>query len=140
MLQTLCDHKLHAKLNKCEFWLDQVVFLGHVVLAEGVSVHPKNTEAIVKWERPTIVIEVCSFLGVASYYRQFVEGFLKIALQLTSLTRKNVKFEWRDECGHSFQELKKKLVTAPILTLPTSSVEFKIYCDTSHQGLGCVLM
>ncbi|KAA0047049.1 Retrotransposable element Tf2 [Cucumis melo var. makuwa] len=107
---------------------------------EDIYVGPQKTEAIDKWERPTSVTEIRSFLGLAGYYRRFVEGFSKLSLALTNLTRKNVKFKWADACERSSQELKKKLVTTLVLTLPTPGVEFDIYCDASHQGLGCVLM
>ncbi|KAA0066301.1 hypothetical protein E5676_scaffold602G001640 [Cucumis melo var. makuwa] len=113
---------------------------GHVVSAEGIYVDPQKIEAIFNWEQPTTITEVRSFLGLAGYYRHFMEGFSKLALSLTNLTKKDSKFEWTNKCEQSFQELKKRLVSSPILTLPTPGVEFEIYCDASHQGLGCVLM
>uniref|UniRef100_A0A2N9GE10 RNA-directed DNA polymerase n=1 Tax=Fagus sylvatica TaxID=28930 RepID=A0A2N9GE10_FAGSY len=140
VLQILRDKKLYAKLKKCEFWLNQVVFLGHVVSKDGITVDPSKIEAVVNWDRPTNVSEVRSFLGLAGYYRRFVEGFSRIAAPLTHLTRKNAKFEWKEECEKSFQELKQRLVTAPVLTIPSSSGGFVIYSDASHKGLGCVLM
>ena len=84
--------------------------------------------------------EIRSFLGLASYYKRFIDGFSKIALPLTSLTQKGVKFEWSDDCERSFQELKNRLVTTPILTIPSGLGGFVVYSDASHQGLGCVLM
>ncbi|KAL0551526.1 hypothetical protein IC582_010615 [Cucumis melo] len=140
VLQTLREKQLYAKFSKCEFWLEQVVFLGHVVSAKGVSVDPQKVEAIVNWERPISATEVRSFLGLAGYYRRFIEDFSRLALPLTALTRKNVKFEWSDKCEQSFQELKKRLVTAPILVLPVTGKDYVIYCDASRLGLGCVLM
>jgi hypothetical protein len=140
VLQILRHKKLYAKLKKCEFWLNQVVFLGHVVSKDGIIVDPSKIEAVVNWDRPTNVSEVRSFLGLASYYRSFVEGFSRIAAPLTHLTRKNAKFEWKEECEKSFQELKQRLVTAPVLTIPSSLGGFVIYSDASHEGLGCVLM
>ncbi|KAL0548986.1 hypothetical protein IC582_013465 [Cucumis melo] len=140
VLQTLWDRELYAKFSKCEFWLDRVVSLGHMVSMEGICVDPKKIEAADKCERPTSITEIQSFLGLSRYYRQLVEGFSKLALPLTNLTRKNVKFEWTDACVWSFQELKKRLVTTPVLTLLTPGIEFEIYFDASHQGLGCVLM
>ncbi|KAL0536750.1 hypothetical protein IC582_025710 [Cucumis melo] len=140
VLQTLRDKQLYAKFSKCEFWLEQVVFLGHVVSAKGVSVDPQKVEAVVNWERPTSATEVRSFLGLAGYYRRFIEDFSRLALPLTALTRKNAKFEWSDKCEQSFQELKKRLVTAPILALPVTGKDYVIYCDASRLGLGCVLM
>ena len=140
VLQTLREHQLYAKFIKCQFWLDRVAFLGHVVSAEGISVDPQKIEAIVDWKPPTNVTEVRSFLGLAGYYRKFVEGFSKIATPLTKLTRKEEKFIWSEACQNSFDELKQRLTTAPVLTLPSGSEGFTVYCDASRQGLGCVLM
>ncbi|RVW12566.1 Retrovirus-related Pol polyprotein from transposon 412 [Vitis vinifera] len=105
-----------------------------------ISVDPGKVNAVSNWRRPNIVTEIRSFLGLASYYRRFIKGFSKIALPLTSLTQKGVKFEWSDDCECSFQELKNRLVTAPILTIPSGSRGFVVYSDAFHQGLGCVLM
>ncbi|KAL4025983.1 hypothetical protein IC575_014389 [Cucumis melo] len=140
VLQILRDKQLYAKFSKCEFWLEQVVFFGHVVPAKGVTVDPQKVEAVVNWERPTSATEVRSFLGLTGYYRRFIEDFSRLTLPLTALTRKNVKFEWSDKCEQSFQELKKRLVTAPILALPITGKDYVIYCDASRLGLGCVLM
>jgi hypothetical protein len=140
VLSVLRKHQLFAKFKKCEFWLDNVAFLGHVVTKEGIAVDPGKVEAVVNWVRPTNAHEVRSFLGLAGYYRRFVEGFSRLAAPLTRLTRKNEKFQWSEECEQSFQELKQRLVTAPVLTLPSGSDGFVIYSDASHKGLGCVLM
>jgi len=118
MLQTLRENQLYAKLDKCEFWLKEVVFLGHVISAEGIIVDPRKVEAVLKWERPTNVIEIRSFLGLAGYYRRFIEGFSTIASPLTKLTRKEVRFVWSEECEPSFRELKERLTSAPVLALP----------------------
>ena len=140
VLQTLREHQLYAKFIKCQFWLDRVTFLGHVVSAEGISVDPQKIEAILDWKPPTNVTEVRSFLGLAGYYRKFIEGFSKIVTLLTKLTRKEEKFIWSEACQNSFDELKQRLTTAPVLTLPSGSEGFTVYCDASNQGLGCVLM
>ena len=140
VLQTLKRHQLYAKFNKCEFWLSRVGFLGHVVSADGIYVDPHKVEAVANWEQPTTVTEVRSFLGLAGYYRRFVEGFSKIAGPLHGLTRKGVKFEWTDRCEGSFQTLKEKLTSAPVLTLPEGNEGFEVYIDASYRGLGCVLM
>ena len=92
ILQTLRKHQLFAKLNKCEFWLDQIPFLGHVVSNDGISVNPSKVEAVLSWKRLTTMSKIRSFLGMAGYYRLFIEGFSKISLPLTRLTQKNVKF------------------------------------------------
>jgi Retroviral aspartyl protease/RNase H-like domain found in reverse transcriptase/Reverse transcriptase (RNA-dependent DNA polymerase)/Integrase zinc binding domain/Retrotransposon gag protein/Zinc knuckle len=140
ILQKLREHKLYAKWKKCEFWTEKVVFLGHVISKEGVAVDPAKIEAIMNWERPKTVTEIRSFLGLAGYYRRFVEGFSRLAEPMTRLTRKNQKFEWTEKCEESFEELKNRLVTAPILVLPEGTEEFVIYTDASGKGLGCVLM
>ncbi|KAL0558700.1 hypothetical protein IC582_003280 [Cucumis melo] len=140
VLQTLRDNKLYAKFSKCEFWLKQVSFLGHVVSKAGVSVDPAKIEAVTGWTRPSTVSEVRSFLGLAGYYRRFVENFSRIATPLTQLTRKGAPFVWSKACEDSFQNLKQKLVTAPVLTVPDGSCSFVIYSDASKKGLGCVLM
>jgi ribonuclease HI len=97
-------------------------------------------KAVVDWKQPTTTIEVRSFLGLAGYYRRFIEGFSKIAKPMTELTWKDKAFVWSEACEKSFQELKKRLTTAPVLTLPDNHKNFVIYCDASRQGLGCVLM
>ncbi|GJS32074.1 putative reverse transcriptase domain-containing protein [Tanacetum coccineum] len=140
VLEILRQKKLYAKFLKCEFWLQQVTFLGHIVSADGIIMDPSKVEAITKWPRPTTVTEVRSFLGLAGYYRRFVEGFSRLALPLTQLMRKGEKFVWTDERQESFEELKRRLVSAPILTLPSGSGGFQIYSDASKKGLGCVLM
>ena len=84
--------------------------------------------------------EVRSFLGLAGYYRKFVEGFSRITAPLTKLTRKYVKYDWVDVCQQSFEELKGRLTSAPVLALPNGRDGFMVYSDASRQGLGCVLM
>nr|GFB46593.1 putative reverse transcriptase domain-containing protein [Tanacetum cinerariifolium]GFB48622.1 putative reverse transcriptase domain-containing protein [Tanacetum cinerariifolium] len=107
---------------------------------KGITMDPANVEAITKWPRPTSVTEVRSFLGLTGYYRRFVEGFSRLALPLTKLMRKGEKFVWNEEREKSFEELKQRLVSTPVLTLPSGSGGFQIYSDASKKGLGCVLM
>ena len=140
VLEVLREKNLYAKFSKCEFWLDSVSFLGHVVSKDGVMVDPSNIDAVKSWVRPTNVLEVRSFVGLPSYYRRFVKGFSSVASQLTNLTKQNVPFVWSDECEESFQKLKTLLTTAPILTLPVEGKNFIVYCDASYSGLGAVLM
>ncbi|KAL4026381.1 hypothetical protein IC575_014810 [Cucumis melo] len=121
VLQTLRDNKLYAKFSKFEFWLKQI-------------------EAVTGWTRPSTVSEVRSFLGLAGYYRRFVENFSRIATPLTQLTRKGAPFVWSKACEDSFQNLKQKLVTASVLTVPDGSGSFMFYSDASKKGLGCFLM
>ena len=140
VLQILREKKLYAKLSKCEFWMKEVKFLGHVVSQKGISVDPNKVEAILNWERPMTVTKIRSFLGLAGYYRRFVKDFSQIALPLTKLTRKDASFEWMPECEQSFQDIKERLTMAPMLTLLDPHGLFEVYCDASKKGLGCVLM
>ena len=93
ILQLLRDHQLYAKFSKCKFWLIEVRFLGHVVSASGVSVDPEKVKAVMSWERPKLVFEIRNFLGLAGYYRRFIEDFSRIVAPMTRLTRKEVRFE-----------------------------------------------
>jgi hypothetical protein len=140
ILEKLREHKLYAKFSKCEFWLEKVGFLGHIVSGEGVAMDPAKVTAVTKWECPKIVGDIHSFLGLAGYYRRFIENFSKIAKPMTELLKKENKFVWSDSCEASFQELKKRLVTAQVLSLPDIQQDFQVYCDASRQGLGCVFM
>ena len=102
ILQTLREHQLYAKFSNCEFWITKVRFLGHVVLASGVSVDLEKVEVVMSWERPKSVFEICSFLGLAGYYRRFIEDFSRLTAPMMRLTRKEVKFEWNDLCEEAF--------------------------------------
>ena len=92
------ENQLYAKFSKCQFWLDNVAFLGHVILTERVSVGPQKIEAIVNWKPPMNVTEIRIFLGLSRYYQKFVEGFSKLVAPLTNLTRKEEKFVWLEAC------------------------------------------
>ncbi|KAJ0556778.1 putative nucleotidyltransferase, Ribonuclease H [Helianthus annuus] len=140
ILELLKNEKLYAKFSKCEFWIREVQFLGHVVNEKGIHVDPSKIEAIKNWEAPKSPTEIRQFLGLAGYYRRFIENFSKIAQPLTALTQKDKKFDWGDTQESAFQLLKEKLCGAPILSLPDGTDDFVVYCDASHQGLGCVLM
>ena len=131
---------MYAKLSKCDFWLKEVFFLGHIVSAEGIKVDPAKIEATVNWKPPRNVIKVRSFVGLAGYYRRFVNGFFVIASPLTKLLRKYVKFEWNDKCQANFEKLKQLLIEAPVLTQPTPGKEYTLYSDASRIGPRCVLM
>ncbi|WVZ52793.1 hypothetical protein U9M48_003815 [Paspalum notatum var. saurae] len=133
-------NQLYGKFCKCEFWLEEIALLGHVWTTEGVSVDPERIEAVSNWKTPRNVTEIRSFMGLARYYRRFIENFFKIAKPMTELLKDKVSFEWNDECEKSFQCLKNKLTTIPVLTLPDLQKDFVVYCDASRQGLGCVLM
>ena len=102
VLQALREHQLYAKCRKCEFWLTEVRFLGHVVLASSVSVDPEKVEAVMSWERPKSVFEIRSFLGLVGYCRRFIKDLSRLAAPMTRLTWKEVKFEWNDLCEKEF--------------------------------------
>ncbi|KAI3745933.1 hypothetical protein L6452_08345 [Arctium lappa] len=140
VLEVLRKEKLYAKFSKCEFWLREVQFLGHVVSSERVKVDPSKIEAMMNWEPPKSPMEIQSFLGLAGYYRRFIQDFSKIASPLTSLTKKNVKFLWTEKQEQAFRTLQRKLCEAPILSLPEGTEDFVVYSDASKIGLGCVLM
>ncbi|GJS47247.1 putative reverse transcriptase domain-containing protein [Tanacetum coccineum] len=140
ILELLKKEELYAKFSKCEFWIPKVQFLGHVIDSEGIHVDPAKIESIKDWTSPKSPTEICQFLGLAGYYRRFIEGFSKIAKPMTKLTQKKVKFEWGDKQEAAFQLLKQKLCSAPILALPEGSKDFIAYCDASKKGLGAVLM
>ncbi|GJS20157.1 reverse transcriptase domain-containing protein [Tanacetum coccineum] len=140
LLEILRQKKLYAKLFKCDFWLGQVAFLGHIVSADGITIDHAKVEVITKWPRPTIVTEVRSFLGLAGYYRRFVEEFSLLALFLMKLMRKGEKFVWNEDREKSFEELKRRLVSSPVLTFPSWTGGYQIYSDASKKGLGCILM
>ncbi|GJU93668.1 putative reverse transcriptase domain-containing protein [Tanacetum coccineum] len=112
IIYLLKKEKLYAKFSKCEFWLQEVQFLGHVVNRDGL----------------------------AGYYRRFIENFSKIAKPLTLLTQKNKTYVWGNEQDEAFRILKEKLCNAPVLALPDGPDDFVVYCDASKQGFGCVLM
>ncbi|GJY67096.1 putative reverse transcriptase domain-containing protein [Tanacetum coccineum] len=140
ILELLKKEKLYAKFSKCEFWLQEVQFLGHVINGDGIHVDPSKIEAVRNWEAPRTPSKVSSFLGLAGYYRRFIENFSKIAKPLTVLTQKSKTYDWGEEQENSFQTLKDKLCNAPVLALPDGPKDFVVYCDASDLGLGCVLM
>ncbi|KAL0313590.1 UNVERIFIED_CONTAM: Retrovirus-related Pol polyprotein from transposon [Sesamum radiatum] len=140
VLQILREKQLYAKFSKCEFWMEEIAFLGHVVSKEGVQPDSIKVKAILEWEPPKNVSEVRSFLGLAGYYRRFVKDFSVVAKPLTNLLKKNAPFNWNDRCAQSFEELKKRLTSAPILALPSVDGGYVVYTDASRKGLGCVLM
>nr|GEY15001.1 putative reverse transcriptase domain-containing protein [Tanacetum cinerariifolium] len=137
--ELLKKDRFYAKFSKCDFWLDSVQFLGHVIDRSGVYVDLAKVEAIKSWAAPTMSTEVRQFLGLAGYYRRFIEGFSLISKPLTKLTQKNKKYEWGKE-EEAFQTLKQKLCSAPILALPEGTKDFVVYCDASLKGYGAVLM
>ena len=108
--------------------------------ASGVLVNPEKVEAVMSWERPKSIFEIHSFMGLAGYYRRFIGDISRLAAPMTRLTRKEVKFEWNDICERAFQELKRRLTSAPILIVLEKGQRYTMYCDALKDRLGCVLM
>ncbi|GJW86082.1 putative reverse transcriptase domain-containing protein [Tanacetum coccineum] len=140
ILELLKKEQLYAKFSKCEFWIPRVQFLGHVINSRGIHVDPAKIESIKDWASPKSPTKIRQFLGLAGYYRRFIEGFSKIAKSMTKLTQKGIKFDWGEKEVNAFQLIKQKLCSAPILALPEGNEDFVVYCDASHKGLGTVLM
>ena len=139
VLQRLRDAELKLQPAKCSFFQKQVKYLGHMISEEGVATDPTKTEKVKQWPTPSTADEVQQFLGLASYYRRFIQHFSEIVKPLHHLTERNAKFLWTEECELAFQELKRRLITAPILSYPDFSKEFVLDTDASNFALGAVL-
>jgi hypothetical protein len=131
---------LYAKFSKCEFWIKEVPFLGHVVSPKGIMVDPGKVKVVLDWKPPMTVSRVRSFLGLASYYRRFIPNFSKITKPVIELLKKESKYVWSDACDEVFKLLKKLLTTSPVLAQPDIDKPFDVYGDASGTGLGGVLM
>jgi hypothetical protein len=118
VLQRLREHQLYTKFSKCEFWIKEISFLGHVVSPEGIAVDPGKVKEVLEWKPRTTVSEVRSFLGLAGYYRRFILNFSKITKPITKLLKKGNKYVWSEACDEAFKHLKKLLTTSPVLTQP----------------------
>src|SRR5438128_7709595 len=139
VLKVLRQHKLYAKIAKCDIMKESVEYLGHYLSGQGVSVDPRKIEAINKWTPPETVSHVRSFLGLASYYQKFVRNFSAIAAPLTDLLHKECEFIWADAQQEAFDELKRQLTTAPVLLIPDPALPFTITSDASDFAIGAVL-
>ncbi|MCO5572966.1 hypothetical protein L7F22_026728 [Adiantum nelumboides] len=141
VFQALRHYKLVINAKKSEFFLPEIHFLGHIVSAAGVQMDPAKIEAILRnWPDLKNVHEVRSFLGLCSYYRRYVRKFVEIALPLHMLTQKVVPFSWGVTEVTTFQTLKEKMTTRPVLILPDLQKSFEVYCDACGRSLGAVLM
>jgi hypothetical protein len=140
VLQRLRDHQLYAKFSKCEFWLGEVPFLGHVISAEGISIDPGKVQDVFDWKPPKFVHQVHSFLGLAVDYQRFILNFSKISRPITDQLKKGERFMWNACRDEAFQTLKKLLTTSPMLAQPDITKSFDVYYDASGTGLGCVIM
>lgn len=141
VLQILRDSAFYAKLSKCEFEQEELKFLGHIIGRHGIRPDPQKTAAVDNWPKPTSVTEVRSFLGLANYFRKFIQGFSKLAAPLTALTKLNADIDsWDAACDKSFAGVKRALMTAPTLALPDFSKPFELISDASITGIGSVLI
>jgi ribonuclease HI len=140
VLQRLREHRLYAKLSKCDFWLKEIKFLGHTISQDGIVVDPAKVQEVMNWKPPTTVRQIHSFLGLAGYYRRFIPYFSRIVKPMTELLKKGAKFEWGEKCEDAFHTLRQHLTTASVLAQPNNNKPFDVYCDASSTGLGCVLM
>eukprot|EP00253_Pinus_taeda_P011517 PITA_11517 len=140
VLQTLQEHQLYAKFSKCDFFKEEIQYLGHVITKEGIAVDPEKIKDIMDWPMPKDVADVRSFMGLAGYYRRFVEGFSKVAFPITSLQKKGKSFQWTPNCQKSFEQLKHLLTTAPILCIADPNKDYVVCTDASKEGLGGFLM
>jgi hypothetical protein len=131
---------LYTKFSKCEFWIKEVSFLGHVVSPEGIAVDPGKVKEVLEWKTPTSVSEVRSFFGLAGYYRRFILNFSKIVKHVTELIRKENKYVWTEACDEAFKHLKRLLSTSLVLAQPDTTKSFDVYCDASNTSIGGVLM
>lgn len=126
-------------MSKCAFFEEKIHYLGHILSKEGIAVDPDKIKAIVEWPIPKKILEVRSFMGLASYYRRFVEGFSKIENPITSLQRKGKRFVWTEQSDKAFQILKGKLTSRPILKVPDLNGNFTVITDASNEGLGVLV-
>lgn len=140
VLQTLRENPLYAKFSKCDFFKDQIQYLGHVVSSDGIAVDPKKIKTIMEWKSPKNVADIRSFLGLATYYRRFIEGFSKIAFTMTSLKKKRRTFQWTVECQQSFERLKRLLTTTHVLKVADPKKSFMVCMDASREGVGGLLI
>lgn len=142
VLDILKASNLTVAINKCKFYQKEVLFLGHIVSGEGVKVDPAKVQAVTAFPRPANVYDLRSFLGMATYFRRFINRFAKVAYPLTELLKQTLRWEWTEACETAFLKLKELLTSAPVLALPDwrSAQPFELICDASLQGIGGVLM
>jgi hypothetical protein len=141
VFQRLKENKLYAKLEKCEFEVKEMDFLGHRIIKEGLKMNDHKVKEILDWEPPKLVPALRSFLGLTSYYCKFIKNFAKIAAPLTNLLKKFAgTYEWDGACDEAFEALKGLLVKAQVLKLLDFDKDFEIHSDASDFPIGRVLV
>ena len=140
VLEILRHEKFYGRLHKCAFFKKELKYLGHIVSAEGIRVDPKQIEKVNEWPVPTDVSEVRSFLGLANYFRKFIQGYSQLVLPLTALTNRRAVFEWTPECQSAFERVKALLTSVPVLKMPDWDRRFEVVTDASDFALGAVLL
>ena len=139
VLQVLRENQLYENLRKCGFYWRNAQYLGHVISEEEITVDMEKIKSIMDYIKPNNVTYVIYFMGLAGYYRRFIEGFSKIAHPITSLKRKKFKFVWSEKCEASFQRLKNFLSNYPILKTVDKNKDFVVCTNSCIEGLGGVL-
>ena len=139
VFKELQEHKLFVNSKKIEFFLTEIRYLGHIISKDGIKMDPDKLKIIQEWPQPLNLHELRSFIGMCSYYRRFIEKFSIIGGPLHDLTKKRVKFQWTAKENEAFIELKKRLMSRPLLILPDLKKTFEVHCDASSDSLGVVL-
>lgn len=142
LAETFCrlrEARLRLNPEKCKFCVTQLKYLGHVVGRNGIRTDPEKVSAVANWPEPATIKQVRQFLGMASWYRRFIESFSTVAAPLTHLTRKNARWKWEEEESTAFRTLKERLISAPVLACPDFSRRIFLQTDASSTGLGAVL-
>lgn len=139
VLERLRENNLKVKLSKCQFLRKEILFLGHKITNKGLEPDPTKVQAVLDFPAPSNKKKLQSFLGLANYYRKFIEGFADIAAPLNNLLKNKVKYNWTQECQEAFEKLKVDLTTEPVLIFPDYEKEFILTTDASNYALGAVL-
>lgn len=142
VLERLQKHRYYCKLSKCEFFKRSVTFLGHVVSSDGVRPDPRKTAVIRDWPTPRNVSELRSFLGLANYFRKFLQGYSSVVAPLTALLSKKASWPdgWDSRCDAAFEQVKQALISAPVLALPDPTQPYEVICDASAFAIGAILL
>jgi hypothetical protein len=140
VLQTLRENQFYANPKKCDFMKEEISFLGHRVSANELKVDPEKVRAVADWKVSRDVHGVRSFLGLANYFRRFLQGYSKMVVSLTNLTKKDKRWEWTKECQEAFEKVKHALTNAPVLAAPDLGKPFELVLDAFDVGLGVVLL